>query len=751
MTTHSQYPACFDPYLIYAIKREFRGFKVEPRQPGQPGPRYPLNLLVELKPSNIDSMDRAQDHGAATSAEPSGSEAWGYVTVQCEESFVTHEKYRKFWEDFVSRVELSVPVSPRELASDALELEAEQARFVCAKGDGKRLEGCLNAFKIKSNPKCWSGCTERPKAGALLIGVIDDGCPFANQRFLDSKGSTRVLALWDQDVPDEHDHAVRYEHQDGTTYVFGRPVCDFGYGLEYWRKDPDDPKASDIPTLRKQHQPTFAKPPFIGLDAWMQLHRTAYGSIDEDMCYADAGFDTLKHSVSHGSHVMDVLAGRIPADARLSGDRITPPPWGLSKGNDPAAKADIAFVQIPKGGKNDASGRWLDTHVLDGIRYILSCADAEKTKHVVINISYGPTTGPHDGTAVLELAMHALTQSYDGKNRKPKLDIVLSAGNSYLSEGHVEFDLNKNKEEEWIWRIPPDNTVPCFAEVWMNVSNDADIADVEIDLIDPSGKVRPPCTCFRRWEGSICWLLVVQPTVMGAQDRDKQNFNPDPHGNWRIRIKRKSDAWAQKSHAYVARSDPNMGARTGAKRSYFVDPDWERSFAARASHDRTEKDRDKSKIKRSGTLNGIGTGVGVKVAGGYRLIDKWWSNYSSSGPLRERAASVARNVDSGTLRTGPDYALPTDETYTLLGIRGAGNRSGGVFRLVGTSTAAPQLARLLANGVDLDRPKNMCPDNYPPTPRPARDTKKDGRKITVQSELFEVESNGLSLPTILRC
>lgn len=728
MATDSQYPSCFDPYLIYAINTEFRDFQVEPR------PRYPLNLLVELKPSNSDSMDGAQAPGAATSAEPSGSEAWGYVTVQCKESFVTDEKYRKFWEDFVSRVELSVPVWPRELASDALELEVDQARFVCAKGDGERLKGCLNEFQIKPNSECWSGCTERPKAGALLIGLIDDGCPFANQRFLDPKGSTRVLALWDQDVPDEHDHAVRYEHQDGTAYVFGRPVCDFGYGLEYWRKDPDDPKASDIATLRKQHQPTVAKPPFIGLDVWMQLHRTAYGSIDEDTCYADAGFDTLKHSVSHGSHVMDVLAGRTPAAARMSKDRITPPSWGLSKENDRAAEADIVCVQIPKGAKNDASGRWLDTHVLEGIRYILSCANAKETEHVVINISYGPTTGPHDGTAVLELAMHALTRSYDGENGKPKLDIILSAGNSYLSEGHVEFDLKENETEEWVWRILPDNTVPCFAEVWMNVNEGADIAGVAIDLIDPSGNARS-CSYSRRSGGSICWLLVVQPTVIGGQDRDPtRDSNPHRHGNWRIRIQRKSGAWAQKGHAYVARSDPNMGARTGAKRSYFVDPVWERDFAARASHDRTETDRDKSKIKRSGTLNGIGTGVGVKVAGGYRLIDKWWSHYSSSGPLRERAASVARNADSGTLRTGPDYALPTDETYTLLGIRGAGNRSGGVFRLVGTSTAAPQLARLLANGVDLDRPKNMHPDNYPPTPRPARDTKKDGRKITQQSE-----------------
>ena len=41
-------------------------------------------------------------------------------------------------------------------------------------------------------------------------------------------------------------------------------------------------------------------------------------------------------------------------------------------------------------------------YVVDGIQYILSFADPNKTKNVVINLSYGPTTGPHDGTAELE-------------------------------------------------------------------------------------------------------------------------------------------------------------------------------------------------------------------------------------------------------------------------------------------------------------------------------------------------------------
>jgi hypothetical protein len=74
------------------------------------------------------------------------------------------------------------------------------------------------------------------------------------------------------------------------------------------------------------------------------------------------------------------------------------------------------------------------------------------------------------------------------------------------------------------------------------------------------------------------------------------------------------------------------------------------------------------------------------------------SSYSSAGPAR-----------SGPLpqRVGPDFALPCDESPALEGIRAGGTRTGVVFRLIGTSAAAPQLARHVAN---------FAPGNQPQTP-----------------------------------
>ena len=145
-------------------------------------------------------------------------------------------------------------------------------------------------------------------------------------------------------------------------------------------------------------------------------------------------------------------------------------------------------------------------------------------------------------------------------------------------------------------------------------------------------------------------------------------------------------------HAYVARSDPNMGVRTGAKLSYFVDAKWEQTRSAEASckYANGEFDNSGSLIHRDGTLNGIATGkdASVHVAGGYILANRRKSTLFVGRPRAPRPACT---------RVGPDFVLPCDESYALQGIRAGGNRSGSVFRLIGTSAAAPQLARHLAD------------------------------------------------------
>lgn len=162
---------------------------------------------------------------------------------------------------------------------------------------------------------------------------------------------------------------------------------------------------------------------------------------------------------------------------------------------------------------------------------------------------------------------------------------------------------------------------------------------------------------------------------------------------WRLHDQGHRHSQNAELHAYVARTDPNLGVYTGAQRSHFVDPNWERTRSASAgcTYVDGEFDNTGSLTQRGGTLNGIATAEdpSVHVAGGYFVINGRKSPYSSAGPARSGPL---------TLRRGPDFVLPGDETFALQGIRAGGTRSGSVFRLVGTSTAAPQLAREVARG-----------------------------------------------------
>ena len=103
-----------------------------------------------------------------------------------------------------------------------------------------------------------------------------------------------------------------------------------------------------------------------------------------------------------------------------------------------------------------------------------------------------------------------------------------------------------------------------------------------------------------------------------------------------------------KVDAYVARTDPNMGVTTGAKRSFFVDPIWERTRSAAASCTfvNGEFDNTGSLVSAFRHSNGIATAEdnSVHVAGGYVLLDGHQSTYSSAGPSRDYPTHTSSSV-----------------------------------------------------------------------------------------------------------
>jgi hypothetical protein len=638
MRKGNSYPSCFDPYLRYAISTGFKNFDFFKE------PHFKLFFLVEFKPTAPETDPEAafKDEMKAAGVDDIRFGPSNYIlyrTLHTSTAAVLKRTARRIWDKYFSRVELSLPLLPSLI------------------------------------PKRRLGKPVHPKSrGRLLIGVLDDGCPFAATQFLknpvNAPPSTRVLAIWDQNQGKTPVHL-------GGGYKFGETLSNFNYGLEYTRH-----------TAGSQ----------IGLDDWMQRHLTPSGTIDEDHCYADADFIGLRFRESHGAPVTDIVAGAIPTSSRIGPtkpghDHRNPPSWHV--GTDPASRADVVFVQFPESGILDATGVWLKAYVLDGIQYILSFA-GPGTENVIVNLSYGPTTGPHDGTATLEQALSALVAYYDGVNNKPKLDIFLAAGNSYLTDGHVAHIRRRGqgRDIEWTWRLLPDNPVLCFSEIWMT---SAQASGVIVTLKPPGGA--PVQISPTQWGTNTIWLLNVGPTLVAPGN------DPAPHGDYTIKVAR-LDEGAQVD-AYVARTDPNLGVISQAKRSYFVDPYWEQSRSASADciYAHGEFDISGSLISRYGTLNGIATAEvpGVHVAGGDMLeIPGRKSPYASAGPARGNPA---------TRRTGPDFAMYCDESYALEGVRAGGTRSGAVFRLIGTSAAAPQLARWAAE------PPLPAATDVPSTPR----------------------------------
>ena len=355
----------------------------------------------------------------------------------------------------------------------------------------------------------------------------------------------------------------------------------------------------------------------------------------------------------------DVFAGRVPPSARISQDPANPPTFNSD--NDDASAADIIFVQFPENCIADATGVWLKAYVVDGIRYILSYA-GKTIDTVIINVSYGPTTGAHNGTAVLEEALTELVTLYDGVTKKPKLEIGLGAGNSYLTQGHVTFEgaAEDAGPVRWTWRLPPDNTAVCFAEIWMK---NADAGGVKVTLTSPSGVTFTSTTATApagmdgpiAWgAGDVMWRLQVEPTVAWSSIVAE-------HGDYTIEVDGVPEG--ARVDAYVAATDQNMDVATGARLSYFVDAKWEltRSAEAGCTYVDGEFDNSGSLVWRHGTLNGIATAENpsVHVAGGYILSNGRKSTYSSAGPARG---------DRRIRREGPDDVLVCDESCARQGL-----------------------------------------------------------------------------------
>jgi hypothetical protein len=492
-----------------------------------------------------------------------------------------------------------------------------------------------------TTPTAASGST----ISRVAIGVIDQGVAFANSRFSRS-GAGQIAFIWQQDF------LASGMPTAGTT-MSATP------GIELSAADIAQAKA----TTRSQGGSD---------DAVYRL----VGGLD----YSTSGFKPLARRRSHGTHVAS-LAAAVKAPSQHP----------------------LLVVDMPEQAVGDPAGSTLSVHAAWGLIYLIDRVEklrqAGETLPLVVNLSYGPHEGPHDGSADLERFMDAITTAAAGTSTP--LRIVLAAGNFRQARVHATFSRKAGKRQLLRWRLQPTSLMGSLMEIWLppgHLGNafvelkppTPSLPALRVSALKPSDQMPSPTgellyhATYTPADPAIgrsraCVVLGVART--GPDPASNWHAAVAPSGVWRVIIG--SDAALLQVHAWIKRADTQAGRRSKGRQSYFDDPRYARFHAAGRPLE-FDPASPLSYVVRTGTLSGIATGRTTRVIGG-----RWKSSnrpvpYSSIGP------------DLNGKRAQPDGLAPAERSTVLRGVLAAGNASGSIVAMNGTSVAAPQAAAAMA-------------------------------------------------------
>lgn len=578
------------------------------------------------------------------------------------------------------------------------------------------LKRVSEAWKPEINLQSVGGGSKQPLASIRapnpMLLVIDDFCNFSSTHL---QGSIRTV--W-------------HQGKSGSNGVVRRPVWPVprrpGIGpspptnnsspWEYQDPPPAGPDSNTGPPSRSAAPPEEVDSPGREnygaiLDFSQNAGLALLGQSNEVEAYRQAEYHLPTPSWSHGTAVLSLLssAGLNPAGT----------PSNLRADNSSPMKQDsyIHFVQLPERAVLDTSGGSLAGFAIDAIHRAVRMAAKNHHDSVVVNLSYGTHSGPHDGSSMFEAAMLDLLEEYDGQSGRPELHVVLPAGNSHLLRCHASGWLSCLDSERACqtlnWRVLPDDDTDSFVELWFSQG-----ANVSVELISPSKDIHLhvtngyadswtsdqgadaqtkvlnaaivfPESAAQGGTGPMA-LIAVAPTLRrrdyghgeryrgsGANDlmRGIQRVRMEAQaGVWQIRLRNLHktaaagfNAWVQRDDAAPGRSRASKGYR--GRQSYFLDPP-------------------QSAVDPRFTLNGIATAVHpgrrLWVVGSMDECGRI-SRYSSAGPDR----------DVGNRCIGPDVVTVADGSRNNPGITVGGTFSGSRLRLPGTSISAAVFARML--------------------------------------------------------
>jgi hypothetical protein len=505
---------------------------------------------------------------------------------------------------------------------------------------------------------------------AVAMGIIDDGIAFAHERFRlaapDAPGGqrTRIAALWLQETESA---------QRGGGVGFGRRL-----------------EAEEI-------------------DGYFAQSAGEGGGIDDAAVYRLAGvqdfgsarYPAMSMRMGHGTHVLDLAAGFDPKDAAQ---------------HEAAASRPILAVQLPESVTADTSGVSMGTYVLQALRQIMLWADEFRdgggdrrvALPLVVNFSYGICAGPKDGTHFLEREIDRLVEH---RNRTTPTAVVLAAGNSYLGRLTASMSLEPGGRDTVDWMILPDDRTPSFIEIWFELPPGSDACPLALTLAPPSGPPGPGripapggARVLRRSGKPVCAVYYdVHERADGKRKgrifiavNASQSWDADaplaPSGRWRIALANASTA-ALAIQLHIQRDDTPAGFRRMGRQSHFDHPSAYRRDETTGSYDALDE---QGPITHHGTLSAIGTGAHtVLVGAALDALPAQPAPYTTSGPTPGRAA--------------PDFSAIAEDGHAFRGVLAAGVASGTVVAMRGTSVAAPQVARRLAEaGASVSTLTGVC-------------------------------------------
>ena len=508
----------------------------------------------------------------------------------------------------------------------------------------------------------------------VVIGVIDDGAAFAHAslRAAGSDNETRVAIVWNQSRRNGLLNPAHWQSFEGSK--------DAWYGA-----------AMGKPQLSKAMRDSVRN-----------------DEVDELKCYADLRKGTesrrsLRSRESHGAAVVSMFAGSLDA-----GNGIAKRPddaYNLRSKtlDDPASRAPVILVDLPYELTTISSGRWMPVSALDGVRFIL---DQARTRYmdandadvpVVINISSGSSAGAHDGSSMFESALKELLEQDN------RLAVTLAAGNSRLANAHSEIVIAPHQDGEIVVRVPPDKRSETYAEFWPEwivedgVMSSDDYFQISISVTPPG---QQESTILSPGKGE--WVLVnrQQKPIAGLKFAANavQSVNRPmallvvgytlvhewrptaPYGNWvvkchngsgkRLRIR----AWIERDEVVFGVRQPQSAhfVHTGEGKPQ-VDNWMDQTGYSVSRYDTT------SNLANARGAFAVAAGVGGRDSG-------YVSPYSGGG------------MEGGNARR-PTFIARADRNAAQPGIPTFGTYRSARRHMNGTSIAAPQVARWLANYV----------------------------------------------------